>query len=324
MSIFRRAACVAVAATFTMLGAPSAQVLLTSGLQGGSGSTVGPDGALYVTERAAGRISRIDPWTGDVTTYADGLPPAGFELGGAMDVAFLDGVAYALVTLVSPDVGGNDIDGIYRMDGPHAFSVIADIGAFALANPPNTDFIVPTGLQYAMETYRGGFLVTDGHHNRMLRVTLDGDVSVFNAFDNIVPTGMEIHGKTVYMAELGPVPCLPEDGKVVAFEEGSLTPLEVGSGTRMVVDVERGPGTTLFALGQGIWDGGAAGTPALPYTGTLVRVNGDGSFTEVAAGLNRPTSMELIGNDAYIVSLDGEVWVVENIAEPPFGGAFAP
>ncbi len=35
--------------------APTA-TLLATGLEGGSGSTVGPDGALYVTETAAGRI----------------------------------------------------------------------------------------------------------------------------------------------------------------------------------------------------------------------------------------------------------------------------
>jgi streptogramin lyase len=49
--------------------------LLVAGLQGGSGSTIGPDGALYVTEGAIGRISRVDPQTGDVTTFAEGLPP---------------------------------------------------------------------------------------------------------------------------------------------------------------------------------------------------------------------------------------------------------
>src|SRR4249920_3628984 len=50
--------------------------LLASGLAGGSGSTVGPDGALYVTEGAVGRISRVDPRTGEVTTFASGLPAA--------------------------------------------------------------------------------------------------------------------------------------------------------------------------------------------------------------------------------------------------------
>ena len=48
--------------------------LLVTGLEGGSGSTIGPGGALYVTEGAAGRISRVDPKTGEITTFASGLP----------------------------------------------------------------------------------------------------------------------------------------------------------------------------------------------------------------------------------------------------------
>ena len=48
--------------------------LLASGLSGGFGSTIGPDGALYVTEPSVGEISRIDPRTGAVTTFASGLP----------------------------------------------------------------------------------------------------------------------------------------------------------------------------------------------------------------------------------------------------------
>jgi hypothetical protein len=43
-------------------------------LEGAMGSTVGPDGALYVTEGAAGRLSRVDPQTGEITTFASGLP----------------------------------------------------------------------------------------------------------------------------------------------------------------------------------------------------------------------------------------------------------
>lgn len=38
--------------------------LLASGLQGATGSALGPGGALYVAEGRAGRISRIDPQTG--------------------------------------------------------------------------------------------------------------------------------------------------------------------------------------------------------------------------------------------------------------------
>jgi hypothetical protein len=81
----------------------------------GSGSTIGPDGALYVTDGPGGRVLRVDPDTGAMTTFADGLPPTTpvGGIGGAMDVAFVDGTAYVLVTLVGPSLGQPDVvDGI--------------------------------------------------------------------------------------------------------------------------------------------------------------------------------------------------------------------
>jgi len=50
-------------------GATAEATLFVSGLEGGSGSTIGPGGALFVTESAAGRVSRVDPYTGAVTTF---------------------------------------------------------------------------------------------------------------------------------------------------------------------------------------------------------------------------------------------------------------
>src|SRR3984893_17694216 len=193
--------------------------LLVTGLQGSIGSTVGPDGALYVTEGAVGRITRVDtpsgclpalarvprshPQTGSLTTFASGLPksiPAN-GIGGAIDVSFIGKTAYVLVTLVSPDVGGSDVDGIYRVDSPDSFTIVADIGTFNVNNPPTIPFpfFVTTGVLYALQPYRGGFLVTDGHLNRVLRVTLDGAVKVLIAFDDIVPTGLAVSGNTIYM-----------------------------------------------------------------------------------------------------------------------------
>src|SRR6266480_107344 len=307
---------------------PTATRLVTgldTGLESAKGSTVGPDGALYVTEGAAGRISRVDPLTGEVTTFASGLPPAiisigGAIIGGAIDVAFIDNIAYALVTLVSPDVGGSDVDGIYRIDGPDSSTVVADIGEFNLANPPPTPFVVPTGLQYALQTFRGGFLATDGHLNRVLRVTLGGDITVLIAFDNIVPTGLEVRGNKVFMAEAGPVPHLPQDGKVVSFGPNSPTATVVASGAPLLVDVEFGSGNLLYALSQGIFPvGSPPATPALPNTGALVKVNGDGTFTVITNGLDRPTSLEFIGNTAYVVTLTGEIWKIDGVSCPPYG-----
>jgi sugar lactone lactonase YvrE len=280
---------------------------LVTGLEGGAGSTVGPDGALYVTETIAGRISRIDPRTGQVTTFASGLPPRVIPIGGAMDVAFLGRTAYAIVTLVNADVGGSDIVGLYRVDGRHRFTVVADIGAFATANPPTTPFDVPSGLQYALERYKGGFLITDGHHNRVLYVTRHGRISVVAQFGNIVPTGLTRRGHAVFMAEAGPVPHVPADGKVMRLHPRSGTATEVASGAPLLVDVELGR-HGLYALSQGVFGGGDPGAPASPNTGSLVKVNRDGGFTELATGLDRPTSLELIGRSAYVVTLTGEVW----------------
>jgi hypothetical protein len=287
--------------------------LLVSGLGAASGSTVGPDGALYVTHGGTGTISRVDPDTGGRTTFASGLPAALIPgLGGVMDVAFMGKTAYALVTLVGSDIGGTSVVGIYRVDGPDQFTVIADIGQFSIDNPPQTAFDVPSGLQFALDRYLHGFLVTDGHHNRVLRVGLDGTITEFMGFENIVPTGLAILGNRVYMAEAGPVPHEPEDGKVVLLRPKKSLVVDIASGARLLVDVEWHRGRALYALSQGeLPAGGIPATPALPNTGSLVRANADGTFTVLASALNQPTSLEFIGNVAYIVTLGGEVWTVD-------------
>jgi hypothetical protein len=304
-------------------GAPTAALLVT-GLEGATGSAIGPGGALYVTEGAAGRISRVDPETGEVTTFASGLPKSIVGIGGAIDVAFIGSTAYVLVTLVDASVGGSDVDGIYRVDSPSSFTVVADIGQFNVDNPPTIPFpyFVPTGVQYALQTYRGGFLVTDGHLNRVLQVALDGEVSELIAFGDIVPTGLAVSGNLVYMAEAGPVPHLPENGKVVAFGPRSSTATEVASGAPLLVDVEFGRGRRLYALSQGEGVPGAPpGSPAAPDSGALVEVNEDGTFTVLTAPLNLPTSLEFIDNTAYVVTLTGEIWKIEGVSCPPFGWA---
>lgn len=284
----------------------SAPVLLVSGLEHGAGSTVGPDGALYLTRPQSGEISRVDRRTGEVSTFASGLPErVGENPGGAIDVAFLGRTAYVLVTLVEPAVVG-----LYRVDRSGGVTPVADIGAWSTANPPDTDFFVASGLQYALEPYRGGFLVTDGHHNRVLHVTTRGAVTEVLALGNVVPTGLETVGRTVLLALAGPVPHLPEDGRVVAFRPGWQGVREVASGGPLLVDVESGHGD-LYALAQGTFTPGSPeGSPAAPDTGQLLEVGRHGDLRAVAVGLDRPTSVEIVGRTAYVVTFDGEVWTV--------------
>ena len=305
---------------------PGMKEQLVTGLGGGWGSTVGPGGDLYVPDGIAGTILLVDPNTGNYTTFASGLPQLipGVGIGGISDVAFIGGTAYALVTMVDdPNLfPTGQVNGIYRIDGPDSYTIIADIGAFNIANPPTGfNFFVASGVLYSIEKYRDGFLVTDGHLNRVLYVTLDGEISIVKRFNNVVPTGLAVKGNQVYLSLAGPVPHLPENGKVVTFNSHSTAVTTVASGAPLVVDVEFGRGQTLFALSQGDFSGNPEGSPALPNTGSLVRVNEDGSFSVIADELDRPTSFEIIGNTAYIVTLGGEIWTVDNIAAPPYGNA---
>jgi hypothetical protein len=116
------------------------------------------------------------------------------------------------------------------------------------------------------------------------------------------------------------VPHHPEDGKIVSVTPGSAGGTEVASGASLLVDVEFGRGRTLFALSQGDFrEGDVEGSPAIPDTGALVKVNADGGFTVVSAPLNQPTSLEIVGNTAYVVSLAGDIWKIDGIADPPYG-----
>jgi hypothetical protein len=124
------------------------------------------------------------------------------------------------------------------------------------------------------------------------------------------------------MTEAGPVPHEPEAGKVVTFGPGASTAAEIASGARLLVDVEFGRGRKLYALSQGEWNGQFEGSPALDNTGQLLEVNQDGSMTVLADGLDRPTSLELIGTTAYVVTLTGEILRFDGVASAPFGHAY--
>ncbi len=119
-------------------------------LPGASGSAIGPGGDLFVASPASGTIYRIDRHTHSVDTFHEGLPPQVPPLGGVTDLAFQGDTAYSLVTLVGPDVGGDDTVGIYRLDTSTTATPIADLGTWSQSHPPSTDFFVPSGVQYAI------------------------------------------------------------------------------------------------------------------------------------------------------------------------------
>jgi hypothetical protein len=287
--------------------------LIASGLRGTIGGAIGPDGALYVPESAIGQITRVDPESGATSVFASGLPVGLTDAGGGViDVAFVGHRAYALVSLVGTDVGGSATDGIYQLRHDGTWKVIADLGAFSAANPPRTVFDFANGLQFALEAYRGGFIVSDGNHNRLLRVDRHGTVSVLAAFENIVPTGLAVGDGKVYVAEAGPAPHDPSTGKVVSVAlNHRASTRTVASGVGYLVDAELGK-DGLYALSIGLPTDETSMDAAVPNTGSIVRATRDGGFVTVASGLNLPTSMHFTRDGAIlVVTLTGDVWRVE-------------
>jgi hypothetical protein len=307
---------------------PSVTVINATALEGlGSGSTIGPDGALYVTNGTAGTLVRIDPRTGAATVIGSGLPPQLVGIGGAMDAVFWRGRAYALVTLAGADIGNPSAAmGIYRLGRDGEFELFADIGTWAIAHPPtDPDWFLSQGVQYALDVWRDDLIVTDAHHARVIRVDRHGNVSELLAFPSTdaVPIGIDSsHGK-VYLATAGPIPHVPSTSKIQAVEKnGETTVVGEWSSTYsgnagLIVDVEFGHRGRLYGLLQGYWNlpplPENEGFPAAPNTGELVAVGHDGTFRTIVSGLNQPTSLDFIGRSAFVVTLSGSILRIDGI-----------
>ena len=229
---------------------------------------------------------------------------------------FRGNTAFVLVSLVGDFFGTSDPSGVYRMDGPDEWTVIADLGEWAVANPPgpDIDYFIPTGVHYAIENFRGGFVVSEAHHNKVLHVTPRGEIAELATFGNVVPAGMEIHGNRILLALTGPAPHLPEDGQIVAVDPASGEAELVAAGGPLMVDVERGRGTSMFGLAQGYFTPGTPdGSPANPDTGELLSIDANGGVSPIVEGLDRPTSLEILGDTAFVIGVAGTVVRIDNV-----------
>jgi sugar lactone lactonase YvrE len=90
--------------------------LVASGLQGPEGLAVAHDGALYVVEAGIGRVSRVDPATGDVTPVADSLALGAPGTPGMPPTWIFNGVAVGPSGAVY--VSGDVENVIYRIQPP--------------------------------------------------------------------------------------------------------------------------------------------------------------------------------------------------------------
>ena len=310
--------------------APDVSVLSSKALGGlGSGSTIGPDGALYVTHSLGGKLLRINPASGAATVVGRGLPKQvpGFGVGGPMDVSFIGDIAYVMVSVAGAEVGGPDETmGIYRLKRNGTFAVFADLSTWSREHPPkDPDWFIGGGVQYSMDVWRGGFLITDAHLGRVIRVNRHGRISEMVGFatTDSVPLGLEVVEGKVFLTTAGAIPHQPFTAKVRKVRPNGTTKVVArwGPGYRgnrgLIVDVERDSDGPMYGLLQGHWNLEPTpeneGFPPAHDTGEIVVVRADGTFRTVARKLDQPTSMELVGDVAYVVTYTGTVLRIEGL-----------
>ena len=92
----------------------------------------------------------------------------------------------------------------------------------------------------------------------------------------------------------------------------------MASGAQLLVDVEVGSRHRLYGLAQGDWpyegQEGKEGFPAAPNTGSLMLADRRGQFRSVVSGLDRPTTFEIIGDTAFVVTITGKVLRISGIS----------
>lgn len=352
-------AALAVVAGFAMVAAagtvtakepgPSAGRLLASGLMDPRGIKLGPDGMLYVAEAGkggdtkivvegqestvgtSGRISRIDPDTGERKTVIDGLPshngPEGDSVGPA-DVAFVGDQLYYLQTHGGAVYGFPDMPtGIYRVKG-QVTQLVADIGQFNIDNPVadvtnkvQMD-VEPGGNPYSMVVRGGAFYVVDGNQNQVMKVTTGGQITrVAEIPGHLITTGITHRpaGGPFFVSTFGAFPFAPADGRVLEVgQSGGVT--EIGRGVAMLTDIEFSPAGELYVLQFDEQAAAPGGPPFALFTGKVLMVNEDGSMTPLVTGFNFATSMAFDGDTLYVVNngmsllAPGEVWQIKNFS----------
>ena len=338
---------------------PSAQsniAVFATGLNNPRGLKFGPDGKLYVAEggtggadstvgicdqvpfpvgpytgsATGGRISIIDQ-SGNRTTLTDTLPSSqtgpvlGFLISGVADVAFVGDTLYAILAGAgcSHGIAGTP-NGVVRINPNGTWNLIADLSAFQLSHPvanPEPDDFEPDGTWYSMVALHGDLYAVEPNHGEVVRISpstggITRVVDVSASQGHIVPTALAYKGN-FFFGNLGTFPIMPGTQKILKLTpSGNLKTWATGFAT--VVGLAFDSRDRMYVL-ESMTAPGFPG-PAQFGTGKVIRVDPDGTQTEIAGGLSFPSAMTFGPDGALYVSNIGfgappigigEIWRIE-------------
>lgn len=328
-------------------GAETANVVL-DGLTNPRGFAWGADGTLYLalaghggtvaaTEAGApfplliGTTASVIAITdGCPRTLVDGLPSYLWTdkgwVWGAMDVVTMDGDLYVLS-------GGGELgidqpvepNAIWRINDDGTRTMVADLSSWLINNPvafvpPDYD---PNGSLFDLEAGDGALWVSEAVGGRVLKVGLDGTVTLFADLSeqHPVPTGIALAPDGgVYVGFETAAPFTDGQSRIVHIAaDGTQT--DVVTGLTMVTDITTGADGSLYVLEMSTGNGDTE--PFVrPASGRLLHQLKDGGVEAVADGLDFPVDLGFAPNgDLYVTGPafgadDGQGWLARIGGDP--------
>jgi hypothetical protein len=326
--------------------------VFATGLNNPRGLKFGPDGYLYVAEGGPAtntlssirqcdqvivpvgpytggynsRITKISPDGTQQTVVADNLPSSqtspdlGNLVSGVADIAFIGDTLYGIEAGAGCSHGlVGTTNTVFRVNSDGTTTTIADLSAFQQANPvansEEEDF-EPDGTWYSLLSLGNVLYAIEPNHGELDRILPNGMVmrviDISASQGHIVPTAFTFHQGKFYVGNLSHFPVVPGTAVILEINNGGKVK-SVVSGLTSVVGVAFDAQDRMYALETDTVPGFPG--PAAAGSGTVVRVNDDGTLTTITSGLVFPTAMTFGPDGALYVSNFGFGVPVPNIGQ---------